>query len=91
MSSETGSEQRAGEKVRAAAQGFINLITNGVGYFVGASVSGAVVERFATKAADGVTRHEWYHIWQVPAYGALVVFLIFLFLFRPRADAPAPA
>ena len=84
-------DQRAGEKVRAAAQGFINLITNGVGYFVGASVSGAVVERFATKAADGVTTHEWYHIWQVPAYGALVVFLIFLFLFRPRTSVAEPA
>jgi len=83
-------DQRAGEKVRAAAQGFINLVTNGVGYFVGASVSGAVVGRFAEQAADGRVTHEWHHIWQVPAYFALAVFLAFLYFFRPRA-APARA
>ncbi|MDA1081382.1 MAG: nucleoside permease [Gemmatimonadetes bacterium] len=77
-------DEAAGPKIRAAAQGFINLVTNGLGYFVGAAVSGAVVSKFAETAADGSVTHEWYHIWQVPAYGALVVFVLFLFLFRPR-------
>ena len=80
-------DERAGERVRAAAQGFINLVTNGVGYFVGAWASGAVVSHFATTAADGSVGHEWYHVWQVPAFGAFGVFLVFLFLFRPRGAA----
>jgi nucleoside transporter len=82
-------DQTAGPKVRAAAQGFINLVTNGVGYFVGASVSGAVVAKWAEKGADGSVSHEWSHIWQVPAYGALAVFLLFLMVFKPKPASAA--
>lgn len=81
-------DQRAGVKIRAAAQGFINLVTNGVGYFVGASVSGAVVTRYASGTGGAVT-HDWYQVWHVPAWGALAVFALFLFLFRPRQPAAA--
>jgi nucleoside transporter len=85
-------DQRAGPKIRAAAQGFINLVTNGVGYFLGANVSGAIVDHYATGGATGAVTHDWRQIWQSAGYGALAVFVLFLFLFRPRSTAaPAPA
>jgi nucleoside transporter len=82
-------DERAGPKIRAAAQGFLNLVTNGFGYLVGASVSGGVVAKYATTNAAGTVSHDWVRIWQTPALGALAVFAIFLFLFRPKVDKSA--
>jgi hypothetical protein len=78
-------DERAGPQLRAAAQGFLNLVTNGLGYFVGASMSASVVKKFATGSGATVT-HDWLHVWQFAALFALGVFVVFLFLFRP---APA--
>jgi nucleoside transporter len=75
-------DQQAGPKIRAAAQGLINFVTNGVGYFIGAFVSGRVAG--ANRVADG---HDWPAIWQVPAIGALVILVIFALLFRPKRVA----
>jgi nucleoside transporter len=77
-------DEVAGPNVRAAAQGFLNLVTNGAGYFVGAYASGAIVNRYATATTTGGA-HDWLQVWQVAAIGALAVFVVFLLLFRPSA------
>ena len=71
-------DQRAGEKIRAAAQGFLNFVTNGVGYFIGAFVSGRVVDAYVTPAG-----HDWPQIWMVPAGLAAIILALFAVLFRP--------
>jgi nucleoside transporter len=92
VSGQIYTDQRAGESVRAAAQGFYNFITNGLGYFVGAFVSGTVVDRYATvDGATGATLHDWSRIWPIPAFMALAVAVLFLLLFRPNVAPTTPA
>jgi nucleoside transporter len=77
-------DAKAGVRVKGAAQGLINFVTNGVGYFIGAWVSGRVVEayRVASPVAGGPV-HDWRAIWIVPALGALAVAIAFALVFRP--------
>jgi len=76
-------DQRAGPTTRAAAQGFLNLVTNGLGYFVGAFASGRVVDAY--RVAGG--GHDWRAIWIVPAIGAAAVFVLFGLAFKAPSAA----
>ena len=87
VSGQIYTDEQAGPKVRAAAQGMLNFVTNGVGYFIGAFVSGRVVDAYRI----GETGHDWRQIWLVPAVGAAVILVIFALAFRPSTPRqPAP-
>jgi nucleoside transporter len=88
VSGQIYTDQQAGPRIRAAAQGLLNLVTNGIGYLIGAVlVAGRVVDAY--RLPDGT--HDWYHIWHMAGYIALAILLLFAVLFRPRAQAPEPA
>ena len=76
-------DQRAGVKIRAAAQGFLAFVTLGVGYFIGGIVSGRIVDAYASKLGE-VATHDWQAIWLVPAVFAFVVLGLFAVLFKDR-------
>ncbi len=82
VSGQIYTDERAGPKIRGAAQGFLNFLTNGVGYFIGAFVSGKVVDAYLISPGH----HDWHAIWLVPAIGAAGIALIFAAAFRPRAS-----
>ena len=79
VSGQIYTDEQAGPKVRAAAQGLLNFVTNGVGYFIGAFVSGRVVDAYRI----GASAHDWRQIWLVPAAGAAAILVLFALTFRP--------
>ncbi len=71
-------ETEAKPEIRASAQGLFMVMTNGIGAFIGGSVSGMVVDYFTN--ADGVKA--WTEIWFVFAAYTLVIGLLFALFFR---------
>ncbi len=87
-------DKKAPKEIQAQAQGFITLITFGVGWFVGTKIAGGVVDRYVCEAADAAA-HDWQRIWYVPAAMALVIMILFVACFNDKAkvgheDEPGP-
>src|SRR5438093_1071097 len=80
-------DKKSSPAIRGQAQGFLVLVTYGVGMLIGAWVSGQVYNRFLGAAA-GLTRQQWLSFWLLPAAFAAIVLVLFAALFRPDA-APA--
>lgn len=74
-------EKEADINIRASAQGLFMLMTNGIGAMLGGEFSGRVVDYFTT---NGV--RDWQSIWFSFAGYALVLGLIFPFVFKYKHD-----
>ncbi len=68
---------KAGENIRASAQGMITLATYGVGMLIGFWIAGLVAEKYST--ANG---HDWKSIWMIPAAISFAVFVLYAALFK---------
>ncbi len=75
-------DKKAPDEIRASAQGFIALVTYGVGLLIGAWVAGPVVKHFQVMQGADIVGHNWQMIWVIPAVMAAVVMLIFGLLFH---------
>jgi nucleoside transporter len=82
-------ERVAPKAIQASAQGFITLVTYGIGMLIGAWVSGPVVDFYASGPVDAVV-HDWRAIWLWPAGMALVIILLFAFFFREGREGRSP-
>ncbi|MEH6558122.1 MAG: nucleoside permease [Oceanicoccus sp.] len=77
-------DRKADKSIRASAQGFISLITYGVGLAIGSSLSGIIVDNFTQ---DGV--RDWTGIWMTPCLFAICVAVLFALLFNEKEDSTA--
>jgi MFS family permease len=80
-------DNAAPKSIQASAQGFITLVTYGVGMLIGNWVAGPVVDRYTTTAGEAVS-HDWASIWLWPAAMAFAVIVIFALLFKEQMGAP---
>src|SRR6185295_9468333 len=74
-------EREADNKIRASAQGLFMVMTNGIGAFIGTTISGQIVDHFTN---NGVK--DWQSIWFTFAAYALVLAIIFPFAFKYKHD-----
>ncbi|MEQ6120592.1 nucleoside permease [Reichenbachiella sp. MALMAid0571] len=74
-------DKKAPKDIRASAQGFITLITYGVGMGIGSVISGNVLDMFTTGG-----QREWSTFWWIPAIFALLVAVMFFITFKQPED-----
>jgi NHS family xanthosine MFS transporter len=75
-------ELEAEPRIRASAQGLFMIMTNGFGALIGGLISGRVVDHFTV---DGV--RNWQSIWFVFSAYALLLALVFPFVFKYKHAA----
>jgi NHS family nucleoside permease-like MFS transporter len=79
-------DQECDSSVRASAQGLFMLMTNGLGATIGTLSAGAVVNHYC-HWADGVLVGDWQTTWLIFAGYALVVAVLFYFIFKDPVKA----
>ena len=79
-------DTKSSPAIRAQAQGFLVLVTYGVGMLIGAQVAGRV-NTWLKHGAPNLTLDQWPQFWWLPAGFAAVVLLLFGVLFRPTPVA----
>ncbi len=89
-------EKKAPAAIRGQAQGFLVLVTQGLGLGIGAQVMGRLLDWFTTKPAVETTSvtHpakmveivSWTPFWLIPCVMALIVLVVFVALFKDDAS-----
>ncbi len=73
--------------IRGQAQGFLVLVTQGLGMLIGAQVFGMLAAKYTTTVGP-ITTVDWKMIWLIPCIAAGVILFIFLVAFKePKRDA----
>ena len=76
-------ETTTDSSIRSSAQGVFMMMTNGFGAFIGAKVSGFLIDKYFT--INGGDK-DWHNIWLSFAAYALVVAILFALLFRHKHE-----
>jgi len=78
-------DKKSSPAIRGQAQGFLVLVTYGVGMLIGGLIAGKVYNGFKGAATD-LTLAQWAKFWPLPAAFAGVVMVLFAIFFRPQTQ-----
>ncbi len=78
-------DQQAPVDIRSSAQGLFMMMTNGFGATIGTLAAGAVVDAYHVADAVNPQVQNWPTVWYIFAGYALVVAILFMFLFKDPA------
>jgi nucleoside transporter len=76
-------DKKSNDKIRGQAQGFLVLITYGVGMLVGAQIAGLVYNNFLGSEVT-LALAQWQQFWWLPAGFAVAVMAIFVAFFNEK-------
>jgi len=76
-------DRKANPAIRAQAQGFLVLVTYGLGMLIGAQTSGLIFNSFLGESTR-LTPGQWTQFWSIPAILAAVILVVFVVAFRDR-------
>lgn len=84
-------DNKAGEKIKASAQGLITLATYGVGMGIGSKLSGIVLDMYKVGVdVSGKAIYNWKGVWMVPTGIAIVVLILFVLFFKDQSARLKP-
>jgi MFS family permease len=81
-------DKRAPDELKAQAQGFIFLITFGLGLLAGNLIDGRIIG-FFTKISGGIRVYNWDSIWGITSIFSVVLLVGFILLFRSEDQESA--
>jgi MFS family permease len=81
-------DQVAPPHLRSTAQGFITLVTYGIGMLIGSLMSGGFLDKFSETTATGVVRN-WPSFWMSSAAMSFAILLLVLLFFRSKVKVQA--
>jgi NHS family xanthosine MFS transporter len=77
-------ETQTDSNIRSSAQGLFMMMTNGVGAFLGSTISGVVIDRYYTFSNGS---KDWHGIWLSFAAYAFIIAIGFMVLFKEEKSA----
>ena len=81
-------DKRAAKEIRGQAQGFLVLVTQGLGGLIGAKLAGIVFNSIVGKATGPTLLVAYQKFWLVPCILAAVVLVLFVLFFKDDSKQP---